>query len=78
MTPVEEVLRALARESGRALGELGVRPDDHEWIREHAETIASLAGRGRSLRGRGLLRRVGLRFRRSQELRARTAARTAR
>lgn len=65
MTPIEEALRTLARESGRALGELGVRPDDQKWIREHAETIASLAGGGRSLRGRALLRRLGLRFRRS-------------
>jgi hypothetical protein len=39
-----EVLLRLARESGRTLGEIGVRPEDHRWIREHAETIASLAG----------------------------------
>jgi len=61
MTPLEEILRTLARESGRALGELGVRPDDQKWIREHAETIASLAGGRRSRRGRGLLRRLGIR-----------------
>jgi hypothetical protein len=64
MTPVEEVLRELARESGRVLGELGVRPGDQKWIREHAETIASLAGRGPSFRGRDLLRRLRLGFRR--------------
>ncbi len=45
MGPLEESLRRLARESGRALGELGVRPEDETWIREHAVTIASLAER---------------------------------
>lgn len=43
----EELLR-LARESGRHLGELGVRPDDSRWIRAHAETMASLVRRRRS------------------------------
>lgn len=43
----EELLR-LARESGRQLGELGVRPEDARWIRAHAETVASLAGRRRA------------------------------
>ena len=47
-----ESLRRLARETGRLLGELGVRPDDSRWIREHAETIASLT---RPARGPGLL-----------------------
>jgi hypothetical protein len=47
-----ESLRRLARESGRILGELGVRPEDSRWIREHAETIASLTRRAR---GGGLL-----------------------
>jgi hypothetical protein len=42
----EDLVR-LARESGRHLGELGVRPEDARWIREHAETVASLAGRRR-------------------------------
>ena len=37
-----EGLRDLARESGRMLAELGVRPCDEKWIREHARTIASL------------------------------------
>jgi len=35
-------LLRLARESGRTLGELGVRPDDAGWIRAHAEAIESL------------------------------------
>jgi len=38
-------LARLAAESGRFLGELGVRPDDENWIRLHAETIASLLSR---------------------------------
>jgi hypothetical protein len=37
----------LARESGRILGELGVREEDARWIRKHAESIASLARRAR-------------------------------
>jgi hypothetical protein len=52
MSADPDVLRRLARESGRTLGELGVRPDDARWIREHAETIASLT---RKSRGPGLL-----------------------
>jgi hypothetical protein len=44
---LEESLRDLAREGGRALADLGVRPEDEKWIREHADTIASLAGRRR-------------------------------
>ena len=43
-----EALLRLARESGRYLGEFGVRPDDARWIRAHAETVASLAGRRRA------------------------------
>ena len=42
----EDLVR-LARESGRHLGELGVRPEDAGWIRTHAETLASLAERRR-------------------------------
>jgi len=38
----EDVLTQLARESGRLLGELGVRPEDERWIRIHADTITSL------------------------------------
>ena len=68
MSALEEVLRELARESGGALAELGVRPGDERWIAEHAETIASLAGGKRRRRGKGsFLYRL-----------ARRAARTAR
>jgi hypothetical protein len=68
MSPLEEVLRQLSREEGRALGEIGLVPDDAKWIAEHAETIASLAGgKGSRRRGRGLFYRL-----------ARRAARTAR
>lgn len=45
MSADPEVLRRLARESGRLLGELGVRPEDSAWIRQHAETIESLTRR---------------------------------
>lgn len=45
MNLLEEELGRLARESGRLLAELGVRPQDGKWIRALAETIASLAGR---------------------------------
>jgi hypothetical protein len=62
---LDEVLSTLAAETGRALGELGVRPEDERWIRAHAETIASLV-RARRTR-RGWLYRL-----------ARRAARTAR
>jgi hypothetical protein len=64
---LEETLRSLARESGRELADLGVRPQDEEWIREHADTIASLAGRRRRRRLAGFFYRL-----------ARRAARTAR
>jgi len=68
VSALEEALRQLARESGRALAELGVRPGDERWIAEHAETIASLAGEKRPRRGkRSFLYRL-----------ARRAARTAR
>ena len=53
MSALGEVLRELARESGRTLAELGVRPGDERWIAEHAETIASLAGGKRPRRGKG-------------------------
>lgn len=42
MSADPEVLRQLARESGRLLGELGVRPEDSGWIRAQAESIESL------------------------------------
>ncbi len=47
LKPDPEVLKRVARESGKTLGELGVRAEDARWIREHAETIASLARRAR-------------------------------
>jgi hypothetical protein len=65
--PLDESLRSLARESGRALGELGVRPEDETWIREQAATIASLAARRPRRRLAGYFYRL-----------ARRAARTAR
>jgi hypothetical protein len=34
--------KRLARETGRHLGELGVRPEDDGWIRVQARTLASL------------------------------------
>ena len=66
MSETQDVLRQLARESGRLLGEIGVRPEDRDWIAAHAETIASLAAETRRRRG-GWLYRL-----------ARRAARTAR
>lgn len=62
----DEALLRLARESGGWLGELGVRPDDDQWIRAHAETLASLYRARRQGRA-GWLYRL-----------ARRAARTAR
>jgi len=38
----DEVLSRLAKETGAALGDLGVRPDDERWIRTHAGTLESL------------------------------------
>ena len=38
----DDPLRRLARERGRALGELGLRPSDSAWARSEAEAIASL------------------------------------
>jgi hypothetical protein len=67
MNSRDEVLRRIARESGRFLGELGVRPADEQWIREHAETIASLRFAGRPPRRENFFYRL-----------ARRAARTAR
>ena len=67
MTADPEVLRLLARDSAERLAELGVRAEDSRWIRAHAETIASLAGRGRRSGLLAYLSRL-----------ARRAARTAR
>ena len=70
MNPSGEAETILARESGRLLGELGVRPDDGKWILIHAKTIASLFGEV----PRGLVRRLRDHFARW----ARRAARAAR
>jgi hypothetical protein len=67
VTGLEEVLAKLGRESGRLMGELGVRPADEKWIREHAETVASLVCAGSRPRRRSWLYRL-----------ARRAARTVR
>lgn len=60
----------LARETGRTLGELGVRPEDSAWIALHSETIASLTVREHRRPRRG----IGMWLYRL----ARRAARTAR
>lgn len=60
MTADHEALLRLARESGRLLGELGVRAEDDRWIREHAETVASLTRRARGPGLLGYLRRLAL------------------
>jgi hypothetical protein len=60
VTADPESLLQLARESGRLLGELGVRAEDDGWIREHAETIASLTRRARGPGLLGYLRRLAL------------------
>jgi hypothetical protein len=72
MSPLEETLRQLSREDGRALAEIGVRPGDERWIAEHAGTIASLAG------GKGLGSRKRSGFFSVVYRLARRAARTAR
>jgi hypothetical protein len=61
-------LARLASETGAQLAQMGVRPSDRDWIRRHAETIASLGIAGRP---GGFLRNWIYRF-------ARRAARTAR
>ncbi len=63
-----DVLRRLAAERGRLLGELGVRAEDQKWIGQEARTVASLVVAGRR---RSPLSRFLYRF-------ARRAARTAR
>jgi hypothetical protein len=40
--PHAEVLSRLAAETGAALGDLGVRPEDERWIGLHTETLESL------------------------------------
>ncbi len=41
-TGSRDPLRELARERGRVMGELGLRPDDARWARSEAEAVASL------------------------------------
>jgi hypothetical protein len=61
-------LARLASETGAQLAQMGVRTSDRDWIRTHADTIASL---GVAARRVGFLRSWIYRF-------ARRAARTAR
>ena len=68
--PDDDPFVALARETGRTLGELGVRPEDSGWIAVHAGTIASLTVREHRRPRRG----IGMWLYRL----ARRAARTAR
>jgi len=68
MTPEDDPLDTIAAERGRRLGEIGVRPEDEKWIREEAETLASLAA---PVRSRSAFSRFLYRW-------ARKAARTAR
>ncbi|MGE5414523.1 MAG: hypothetical protein ACM3NW_10130 [Syntrophomonadaceae bacterium] len=42
MTESADPLRVLARERGRTMAELGVRPGDDRWARAEADAIASL------------------------------------
>lgn len=69
-SPDADPFVVLARETGRTLGELGVRPEDSDWIAVHAETIASLTVREHRRPRRGIAMRL-------YRL-ARRAARTAR
>jgi hypothetical protein len=46
----DDLLRKLARERGRLMGELGVVPQDERWARAQAEDIASLTRRDLRLR----------------------------
>ena len=61
----------LARETGRLLAEVGVRPEDSRWVLSHAETVARLLV---PLRRRPRLAALAARLYRF----ARSAARTAR
>lgn len=42
LEPEPAPLKVLARERGRLMGELGVRPDDDRWAGAEADAIASL------------------------------------
>lgn len=50
MTEMRDPIRRLALERGRAMGELGVRPEDASWARAEAEALASLTTPGLRLR----------------------------
>jgi hypothetical protein len=50
VTAGDDPLRALARERGRLMGELGVVPQDAAWARAEADDIASLTRRDLRLR----------------------------
>jgi hypothetical protein len=54
----EDPLRRLARERGRILGELGMRPEDASWARSEAEAIASLTTPALRLRMPAVLARL--------------------
>jgi hypothetical protein len=53
----EDPLRRLARERGRTLGELGLRPSDAAWARSEADAIASLTTPSLRMRMPALLER---------------------
>ena len=58
-------LRALTRERGRLMGELGVTPGDEKWARADAETIVSLTTPDSARRFAWRLRRLLERLRRA-------------
>jgi hypothetical protein len=58
MTGPGDPLRALARERGRLMGELGMTPQDAAWARADAQTIVSLTRRDLRLRLPGPLSRL--------------------
>ena len=65
MSESGDPLRRLARERGRILGELGLRPEDARWARVEAEAIASLVTPALQLRLPGVLGRLRRRLARA-------------
>ena len=65
MSESGDPLRRLARERGRILGELGLRPEDARWARVEAEAIASLVTPALQLRMPGVLGRLWRRLARA-------------
>ena len=65
MSASEDPLRRLARERGRTLGELGLRPEDARWARLEGETLASLVRPALPLRIPGALSRLRARLKRA-------------